>query len=298
MTDLDDLLNQLATQEAQLGEQEFLAPCVRGGKVQTKIANLVYTFTPYPADFEGWGIFIPRDRSCAEVVDEANLPQLAEYLHLFPRLRLHLAYALRGQTWLAYPVNESDMQQRFQTAQPVAVHLVSEGAQFEPIVARFDGTAYWFETVDRRADVQLVAALREALTANTLPPNVQFAGITPEMRTVYELVWQQTEEGQRQLRHRQQVREGRRNRRRETRQPQTPETRLREALHQGGGQLREFRDRGEFWLVQWTTHDGTGHTSAIAKSDLTVMSAGICLSGRDRDFDLQSLVGVVLGNGN
>ena len=32
---------------------------------------------------------------------------------------------------------------------------------------------------------------------------------------------------------------------------------------------------------------------AIAKSELTVVSAGICLSGRDRDFDLQSLVGVV-----
>lgn len=35
------------------------------------------------------------------------------------------------------------------------------------------------------------------------------------------------------------------------------------------------------------------HTSAIAKADLTVVSSGICLSGRDRDFDLQSLVGVI-----
>ena len=57
--------------------------------------------------------------------------------------------------------------------------------------------------------------------------------------------------------------------------------------------LREFHDRGDFWLVEWTTRDGERHTSAIAKKELTVVSAGICLSGRDRDFDLQSLVGVV-----
>jgi hypothetical protein len=65
------------------------------------------------------------------------------------------------------------------------------------------------------------------------------------------------------------------------------------ALRAGGGQLREAVDRGEFYLVEWETGDGVRRTSAVAKGDLTLLSSGICLAGRDRDFDLQSLVGVI-----
>jgi hypothetical protein len=57
--------------------------------------------------------------------------------------------------------------------------------------------------------------------------------------------------------------------------------------------LRQHQDRGDYWLVTWATPDGEVHTSAIAKHDLTVLSAGICLSDRDTDFDLASLVGVM-----
>jgi hypothetical protein len=287
------------------------------------VANINYTFTPQPQDFEGWGIFQPVDGKIAEVVDEPNLRQLAEYLKLLKPLRLRLAHVLQGQTWLAYPVNESDMQQRLGAAKPVPVHLVTEAAAFEPIIGRFDGGAWWFDEIDRRAEPQPAELLREQLRQGTMPENVRFPGMTPEMHTVYDLALQQTQAYQLRLQHQREVRE-QQERQREQRQQrraqrdeerrvqqrqsqrgrrqrgsaQGDEGRLRDALHMGGGELREFRDRGEFWQVEWTTRNGDRHTSAISKGDLTVISSGICLSGYDRNFDLQSLVGVIEARDN
>jgi hypothetical protein len=323
MADIRNLLNQIAAQETQLRDTQFLAPCVRGGRVRTSVANIIYTFTPQPQDFEGWGIFQPVDGKIAEVVDEPSLPQLAEYLKLLKPLRLRLAHLLQGQTWLAYPVNESDMQQRLGAAKPVPVHLVTEAAAFEPIIARFDGSAWWFDEIDRRAEPQPAELLREQLRQGTMPENVRFPGMTPEMVTVYDLALQQTEAYQLRLQHQREVRE-QQERQREQRQQrraqrdeelreqerqsqrgrrqrgsaQGDEGRLRDALHMGGGELREFRDRGEFWQVEWMTRNGDRHTSAISKGDLTVISSGICLSGYDRNFDLQSLVGVIEARDN
>jgi hypothetical protein len=270
------LLNQFATEEDAFRQTTFLAPCVRGGLVRAKVAGIVVTFAPKPHNFEGWGIFKPLNEKTAEVVEEASLPMAAEYLRLLKSLRLRLAHVLERQTWLAYPVNESDAKQRLGEAKPVPVYLVSEGAPFEQVVARFDGGALWFEEVDRRDDPQIAERLREALRKVTSPEDVRFKGITPEMRTVYDLVWQQTAEYQAILQQRRE------------------EARLRGALQLGGGTLREYHDRGDFWLVEWTTRDGQRHTSAIRKNDLAVLSAGICLHN-ERVFDLQSLVGVVEG---
>lgn len=46
-------------------------------------------------------------------------------------------------------------------------------------------------------------------------------------------------------------------------------------------------------LVEGLTAAGELHASAIAKRDLTVLSAGIRLDGEDRRFDPQPLVGVM-----
>ncbi len=275
MTDIRKLINQLAIQEAELTNIQFLAPCVKNGRVKTRVAGIIYTFESQPKKFAGWGIFQPINEKIAKFLEEPSLPQLEEYLQLLKPLRFFLAYQLKGQTWLAYPTNESDAQQRFGFAKPVAVHLVTEGIMFEQIIARFDGASWWFEDIDRRADPLVAEELREAFKNITPPKELKFKGMTPEIRTVYDLVARQKKEFMQKMQH------------------QKDEKRLREALAIGGGELQNFRGRSNYWQVEWVTGNGERHTSAINKNDLTVVSAGICLSGGDRHFDLQSLVGVV-----
>ncbi|MEC4816048.1 MAG: hypothetical protein SAK29_22665 [Scytonema sp. PMC 1069.18] len=272
MTDIRKLINQIASAEAQLCNTHFIAPCVKGGRVRTRVIGMVYTFRAKPSQFEGWGIFQPVNEKIATVVEEAGLPQIAEYLQNFPQVRLRLAYPLQGQTWLAYPVNEADMRQRLKVVKPIAVHLVTEGVVFEQIIACWNGLSCWFEEVDRRSNPAILENLQSALKKLTPAVELQFKDMTPEIRTVYELAAGRIEGFE---------------------PPQRDEKRLRKALRMGGGELNQFYDRGDYWTVDWTTADGVRHSSAIAKADLTVMSSGICLSGRDRDFDLQSLVGVM-----
>lgn len=272
VADIRRILSQLAAKEGHLLDTQFLAPCVPGGSVRTRVSSMVYTFQPQPRNFEGWAIFAPVNEKIAAVIEEPSLPQVAEYLQLLLPVRLHLVCLLQGQTWLAYPVNESDAKQRTGVAKPVPVHLVTEGSQFEPIVARWDGHCLWFEEIDRRADPLPSEELKAALKKLILPQEVRFKGMTPEMRTVYELVSRNIKDLYPKV---------------------LEEKRLQRALKMGGGELRDFFDRENYWLVEWTSGTGENHTSAIAKNDLTVMSAGICLSGLDKDFDLHSLVGVV-----
>lgn len=272
MSNIRKLLEQISTQAEQLRSTQFLAPCVRGGRVCTRLAGMVYTFIPQPSRFEGWGIFQPSNEQTAVLMTEANLPQIETYLNAFQCFRLRLVRQLQSKTWLAYPVNEADVRQRIGKVQPVPVHLVTEGAVFDSAIARFDGQSWWFEALDRRADPIIAETLRSALRQLASPAELHFKGITPEMRCTYDLVAQSTD-GLSQ--HRQ------------------DERRLQKALKTGGGSLQSFREQEDFWTVEWITADGEKHTSAIAKTDLSVVSSGICLSGRDRDFDLQSLVGVM-----
>lgn len=278
MNDVRALIDRLAAQEARLRAAALVAPCVPGGAVRTRLDGLVYTFRPEPAGFEGWGRFRPRDAVTADVLGEATPAQIAAWQRLFPAVRLRLAFRLRGRSWLAFPANAFDERQRIGDGRPAPVHLAERVAAFDAVVARFDGAAFWFEALDRRADPRQAEALRSALRAETPPEVLRLAGLTPEDRMAYAIAFRRTTAGRTRRRYRRDA------------------DRLGAALDFAGGTLQSFEDRGDCWLVDWALPSGEAHRTAIRKDDLTVLSAGICLDDRDEDFDLQSLVSVVEQN--
>jgi hypothetical protein len=177
-----------------------------------------------------------------------------------------------GREWLALAANRGD--DRFEIGGLVPVRLIDDGEMFDTVVARFDGGQFWFDELDARADSGAAAYLRESLGRTLDPRALDRKALTGEQRTAYAAEYaRRLEETLREERAR-------------------PERRLRVALEHAGARLRDFGDRGDVYRVTFS-FDGRRHTSVVRKDDLSVVTAGICLSGQDGNFDLASLVGVL-----
>lgn len=268
--DLDHLLQQMAHQEEEFSRTSFVAPAVPGTKVRVRLGGLVAEYAVSPDDFEGWGVF-QLDQGLARLQRPASQALVEGYLKLLPQLRLILTAPLQGRSWLAFPSNRGDARQRLGGWGPQLVSLTRKGQAFESVVGAWDGGRFWYAGEDRGTDPRHAERLRQAIREETYPEHLGWSGLTPEMREAYAaLVKRLGEFGSRR-----------------------DERLLGEALQTGGGRLLGFVDHQDHWTVEWRDSTGVTHRSGISKDQLTVISSGICLSGRDRDFDLQSLVGVV-----
>jgi hypothetical protein len=179
------------------------------------------------------------------------------------------------KVWLSLPAQLGD--RRFRIEGPVEVQLTVEGLErFETVFTRFDGRLFWYERRDPGRDPAVAAYLRERLSSagyKGLPPaaeKLRKRGLTREERQAYAFL------------HALEV---------EKRRDKTEE-RLDRALEHAGAEYRSHIERGEAYVVRYDV-DGHQYTSTVRRNDLSVVTAGICLSGRDRQFDLTSLVGVL-----
>ena len=243
----------------------------RGGLVAVRIAGVVCRFKVDQADFEGWGIFKAISASTAQLIRTARLAERRKYLDLFPILRLIICCRARAD-WLAIPAHQAD--KRFQVEGMIPVRLIEDAQLFEVVQARFDGAQAWYDGPEPRHDPGSSSYLREALAAMVAPGELSRPGLTAEERSAYAANY---------IPRLQVQIEAARDR---------VEEKIRAALVHAGARYRDYQERGDVYRVTYEV-DGCRHTTIVDRQDLSVRAAGICLSGEDDRFDLQSLVGVL-----
>jgi hypothetical protein len=261
----------MAAAEERAFAAEFLAPMVRGGTVQVRIDSVTCRLKVSPAEFEGWGVFRPTSGTEARLIRPAQLQERRAYLDLLPLLRM-IVCQRDSEEWLAMPAHRTDARFRSEGLEPV--RLIEEAEPFAVLLTRFDGAQCWYDGPDPRHDPGTAAYLRESFARMVEPEQLSRKGLTAEERAAYALCYVPRLEAEV---------EARRDR---------VEERLRRALAHAGAVLREYQERGDVYRVAYEV-DGRRHVSVVARDDLSVQVAGICLSGRDRHFDLQSMVGVL-----
>jgi hypothetical protein len=269
--DILGAIDRLAREEDAFVRTEFLAPVLRGAGVGVRIAGVRCRLTVTPARFEGWGVFRARSTAQAALVRPASMGERREYLALFPPVRLVLAVRENG-AWHAMAADGGDA--RFAITGLVPVRLVGEAELFDTVITRFDGGQFWFDALDERRDPGAAPYLRQELGKMTDPARLARSGLTAEQRAAYALNYRARLE---------QI---------ELDERARGELRLRAALEHAGARLQDYAEQGDVYRVSYVV-DGARHTSVVRKGDLSVVTAGICLSGHDRAFDLGSLVGVL-----
>lgn len=272
------MINRLALEEESVLSRSFVAPVLRGQQVAVRVAGIAYTMSVVEEGFEGWAVLKAVNARQATVCSEASLEQIKKYLHLLPRFRLVLLDYFDHQLWA---VQASTADSRVRIDGPVPLQLAQRPARFETVCARFDGATFWFESVDRRRDPTVARSLRAALQSDVSPEQVRVLNAVPQEKLAYRILWLREHPDRAGMQMSQ----------------QTDLQRIQGALRHAGAQLEGMWQESSDQIAVRYLVDGSPHVSRIRPGDLSVISAGICLSGRDQDFDLTSLVGVMRESG-
>ena len=271
MSKINNLIDKLAGEEEQFFKSQFLSPVIKGQPVRVRISGIIMTLSVRPSNFQGWGIFQAADHKLARWQRKPTMAEKHQYLTLFPAIRFILCRKI-DNGWLGFPAYQGD--KRFNITGLVPVQLAEEVQLFDIVVTRFDGNMIWFDELDQRRSPVSAIYLRSALNTLVKPKELDLNSLTQEERDAYNIAYEfayaQSEEAKK------------------TRE----ENKIKVALERAGATYQGHIERGETYTIEYSV-DGAHHRSVIAKNNLSVVTAGICLSGGDAAFDLQSLVGVI-----
>jgi len=278
--DINKMIQESADKEKALLKSTFVSPIKKGTQIKVRINGLVYTFNVIEKDKdkEGWFVFKPVNPYCAKIVKDVDAMQMQEYKNMYrkllPRIRFIMVANEEGQ-WLGFP---SDRGQALKHDIDGYQFIdVVEGVQvFDQAYALFDGKTLWFDEVDMNANLMVIDYMRESLSNNVAVDKLKFKGMTPEQIGTYAFAYEYKIKAEEELK------------------AKTVEERIRRALDHAGAKMKAFREYNDTVVVDWQTKKGKYTTRHKKDDGFSTVAAGVCLSDRDDDYDLASLVSVML----
>lgn len=255
---MQNLLQKLISEEHQVINKEILCPVITGDKVVTRINGIIMSFKPIPSNFVGWGIFRIKDYKSAIFVEEPSIRQKRLYLEQFPKTQLIICSHNENMTVGAKLHN--DGRYNFDAT---SLFFPNNISLFDVIDVRDLNGRFYYEKHSSRYRAYVDEA-KKYFAEETEPSKVK---IWNPFLTAYKFAYDELIK----------VKE------------LTIEQKVKQAIYRAGGKYRGFTDRGETLTVQFTIN-GETFTPTVNSKTLMLESAGICLSGGDRAFDLQSFV--------
>ena len=277
---------QLVENFAQIQVKPFVAPVTpRTRKILIVQDGVSFVFRRGKSNLAtGWHRFEERESDAIHTpafypTTEAEEWEIETYLeHLKPQFRLIVLYRLGEDTWLCYPWNLSDaVQKGWPLSEPRAVYLTRRSIEpFTCIVACGTPDNLIYKSLDTGIVHWNTLPLIDELMAD---PTISLKWITPETKTSISIVRSEIKR-----------REEETKRKATDEQKRTLEGRIKYYLEFLGAKLVGWKEFGNNLEVTWD--DGDISRKAIIDRRVNTVSAGICLSDRDSDFDLTSLVDV------
>lgn len=268
MNSILDLISRIGEKEASIQSKEFISPIFTNTTVATRIEGLVYSFS-IPRVKEGWYRIKPRDVKSARIVGPADLGDIEQYLKRLDKIRLTLVLKKDG-VYLGIP--DKTNKYGFMPGELLSIYLCDDSPMdFDRVVGRYDGVNIWFEGIDQSNDPAKAEYLRGAMLKLEHPEKIKFSGLNVEEKFAYTL--------------------------RMTFDKKFVEDRKKKDLQEdvgfAGGEFVDFVERKDHYSVTYMV-DGRRYTSHVSKEPRRmVISAGLCLSGGDKQFDLKSLISVI-----
>lgn len=262
---MSSLFDRLAAEEEHFFSSQFMCPVLAGQSVRVRIAGIILNLKVQPKKFQGWGVFRCIKQHTAKFVKEPTLSQRQEYLNLFPKFSLVVCRNVEGNFFGVPAVSSSNYKVKGQ----VPISLPEEIRLFDTVDVRWDGVNFWFEGQSSFRTSKIASELRDLLVLETNPDKVDISGMTQEERLAYRLAFDAEVEAKRDKK----------------------EDRLKDAVTRAGGVFHGYVERGNTYTIEMSV-DGERFHPVVNSDTLQVSNAGICLSGTDNMFDLQSLVTV------